>query len=221
MPTARGGLAAAAVLGRLFAFGGEGNDADPRGIFRETEAWDGAADRWGRLADMPTPRHGMAAATMGEVIWVPGGATRAGFGVSGANEAFTPPAGAPLGAPRARVARRRRADARLRFRTTLPALPEPPNASPVRLRLLDGDREVFAASLPPGALVSRGAGFRHRARGRPPMLRSLALRVRRRGDVVLVAVAAPGRLAAGFRVANLVIEVGGAAFCGSVRLRGA
>lgn len=220
MPTARGGLAAAAVLGRLVTFGGEGNAADPLGIFRETEAWDPGADRWSRLADMPTPRHGMAAATMGAVVWVPGGATRAGFGVSAANEAFTPPAGAPLGAPRARVARRRSAAARLMFRATLARLADAPDTRLLRVRVLDGDRELFAATLPPGMLAARGgARFRHRDHGRPPRLRALDLRRRPGGDVRLVATAAPGPLGALPNTATLAVEVGDQAFCGPVRLR--
>jgi len=220
MPTARGGLAAAAVLGRLFAFGGEGNAADPRGIFRETEAWDAAADRWSRLADMPTPRHGMAAATMGAVVWVAGGATVQGFGASGANEAFTPPAGAALRASRAGVTRRRRRDARLTLRATLPALADAPHTRPVRVRVLDGERALFAATLPAGTLAARGAGrFRHRDSGRPPRLRALALRRGAGGDTRLVAVAAPGPLPALPATVTLAVEVGDQAYCGPVRLR--
>jgi N-acetylneuraminic acid mutarotase len=220
MPTARGGLAATAVLGRLFAFGGEGNAADPLGIFRETEAWDAAADRWSRLPDMPTPRHGMAAAAMGTVVWVPGGATVAGFGVSGANEAFTPPAGGTLGAPRVRVARRRRADARLALRATLGGLADAPDTRLLRLRLLDGDRALFAATLPPGTLAGRGpARFRHRDRGRPPRIRALDLRRRAGGDVTLTATVAPGRLGILPATATLAVELGDQAYCGAVRLR--
>jgi len=86
MPTARGGLAAAAVGGRLYAFGGE----NP-GVFATTEAFDPATNEWRRLADMPTPRHGAGAVAVGGTIYVIGGGVRAGFGASGANEAFTPP----------------------------------------------------------------------------------------------------------------------------------
>lgn len=90
MPTARGGLAAAALGGRLFTFGGEGNAADPRGIFPQVEVYDPAADRWDALPDLLTPRHGMGAAVVGAEIYVPGGATVAGFGASDANEALRP-----------------------------------------------------------------------------------------------------------------------------------
>jgi len=90
MPTARGGLAAAALGGRLFTFGGEGNSADPQGIFPQVEVYDPASDRWSGLPDLPTPRHGMGAAVSGEQIYVPGGATIAGFRASAANEALLP-----------------------------------------------------------------------------------------------------------------------------------
>jgi hypothetical protein len=90
MPTARGGLAAAALGGRLFTFGGEGNSADPQGIFPQVEVYDPTSDRWSGLPDLPTPRHGLGAAVSGAQIYVPGGATIAGFGASAANEALRP-----------------------------------------------------------------------------------------------------------------------------------
>ena len=90
MPTARGGLAAAAFGGRLFTFGGEGNSAAPQGIFPQVEVYDPGRDRWDSLPDLPTPRHGMGAAVVGDQIYVPGGATVAGFQASDANEALRP-----------------------------------------------------------------------------------------------------------------------------------
>ena len=38
---------------------------------------------------MPTPRHGIGAATVGEAIYIIGGATVQGFGVSNVNQAFS------------------------------------------------------------------------------------------------------------------------------------
>jgi hypothetical protein len=40
---------------------------------------------------MPTPRHGIGAAVVGERIYIPGGATLQGFGVTGVNEVYTVP----------------------------------------------------------------------------------------------------------------------------------
>lgn len=88
MPTGRSGIAAAAIGKCLYVFGGEGNSADPNGIFHDVEAYDPATDSWTRLAPMQTGRHGIHAGVSGNVIYLPGGATRAGFGVTGINEAY-------------------------------------------------------------------------------------------------------------------------------------
>jgi N-acetylneuraminic acid mutarotase len=90
MPTARGGLAGTAFAGRLFTFGGEGNPVDPNGIFAQVEVYDPGSNTWDALPDMLTPRHGMGAAVSGKRIFVPGGATVAGFDASAANEALLP-----------------------------------------------------------------------------------------------------------------------------------
>lgn len=87
--TARGGCAAAELSGRLVVMGGEGNDDDPDGIFRQTEAYDPDGDRWTTLSPMRTGRHGIGAAVVNGAIHVPGGATRAGFGAVADHEVFT------------------------------------------------------------------------------------------------------------------------------------
>jgi len=84
MPTARGGLAAAALNGKLYAFGGEFP-----GVFSESEEYDPKTNTWTKVEDMATPRHGMGAVTVGDTIFIIGGAEVQGFGVSGANEGFT------------------------------------------------------------------------------------------------------------------------------------
>lgn len=88
LPTGRGGLAVAVLAGRIFAAGGEGNPGRPDFVFPHVEAYDPLLDSWGRLPDLPTPRHGMGAAAVGDAVIVPGGATVAGFGASAANEAL-------------------------------------------------------------------------------------------------------------------------------------
>ena len=40
---------------------------------------------------MPIPRHGIGAAVLGDRIYVPGGATVQGFGVTPAHQVYTPP----------------------------------------------------------------------------------------------------------------------------------
>ena len=90
MPTARGGVGGAVVGGRLFVFGGEGNIADPSGTFSENEAYDATTDSWTTELPMPTPRHGIGAAVVLGLIYVPGGATTQGFGVTDSHEVFDP-----------------------------------------------------------------------------------------------------------------------------------
>ncbi len=91
MPTARGGLAASAVGGKIYTFGGEGNPAPGSdGVFAETEVYDVARDRWQRLAPMPVPRHGTAAATVGDTVYIPGGGTAEGGAPVAVNDAYRP-----------------------------------------------------------------------------------------------------------------------------------
>lgn len=88
IPTPRGGAAGAELGGRIFVFGGEGNPADSVGIFGEVEAYDPSTDTWEPLPAMPIPRHGYAAAAVGDRIYLPGGATRQGFGATPHHSVF-------------------------------------------------------------------------------------------------------------------------------------
>jgi hypothetical protein len=72
MPTARSGIAAATLAGRVVVVGGEA----PSGTFGEVEAYDPASDGWSALPNLPTPRHGLGAVTMNQSIWLVGGARR-------------------------------------------------------------------------------------------------------------------------------------------------
>lgn len=91
MPTGRSGHAAALVRGCLYVFGGEGNASRPDGVFAQNEAYDPRRDTWEPFAPMPTPRHGIGAAAVGERIFIAGGAGVQGLGISAAHEIFTPP----------------------------------------------------------------------------------------------------------------------------------
>jgi len=80
VPTARGGLATAAVGSKIYTFGGEGNqEAASKGIFKESEVYDVVADGWAKLGPMSKPRHGTFAATVGGKIYLPGGGTTNGL----------------------------------------------------------------------------------------------------------------------------------------------
>ncbi len=83
MPTARGGLAAAAHNGLLYTFGGE-----IPGVFDETEIYDPVTDRWQPGPPMLTARHGMGAVTVGDTIYVIGGGLIANIRPTAANEAL-------------------------------------------------------------------------------------------------------------------------------------
>jgi N-acetylneuraminic acid mutarotase len=89
LPTSRAGFAAATARGLFLVIGGEGNRDDARGMFAEVEAYDPAADTWSILPSMRTPRHGMGAATVGDVVYVPGGGVVEGFGATEIVEALS------------------------------------------------------------------------------------------------------------------------------------
>jgi N-acetylneuraminic acid mutarotase len=76
MPTARGGLTAAALDGRLHVAGGE--DLDPGATFAEHEVYDPATDSWTAAAPMPTARHGLTSQAVADRWYVIGGGARAG-----------------------------------------------------------------------------------------------------------------------------------------------
>jgi len=86
MPTARSGIAAAVLGGRIFVFGGEA----PSGTFGEAEAYDARSDVWSAQPRMPTARHGLGAAVAGGRIYVISGGPRPGDTSSSANEIFAP-----------------------------------------------------------------------------------------------------------------------------------
>ena len=79
----------AEVGGRVYVFGGEGED----GTFRENEAYDPARGIWQTMAPMPTARHGLGSAVVQGRIHVIGGGPTPGGSFSDLNEVFTPPAG--------------------------------------------------------------------------------------------------------------------------------
>jgi N-acetylneuraminic acid mutarotase len=87
MPTARSSIAAAAVGGKIYVFGGE----SPQGIFDKSDMYDPGTDAWRAMASMPTARHSLGAVAIANTIYVIGGSTKPGLSVSGVNEAYTPP----------------------------------------------------------------------------------------------------------------------------------
>jgi hypothetical protein len=90
LPTARGGIAAAVVGGRIHVFGGEGNSQSPAGTFEENEAYDPATDTWSTRCPLPLPVHGIGAAAVGGAIHIPGGGPVQGFGVTDEHQVYVP-----------------------------------------------------------------------------------------------------------------------------------
>jgi N-acetylneuraminic acid mutarotase len=88
MPTARAGCAAGVIGDRIIVAGGEGNRGRPDGVFVEVEAYDASIDTWKSLPPMLTPRHGTGGMAVGGKLYVPGGATREGFGATAVNESL-------------------------------------------------------------------------------------------------------------------------------------
>jgi N-acetylneuraminic acid mutarotase len=96
IPTPRSGHGMAVLRGRFWCMGGEERlyDAQNRPIDRvigTVESYDPATDSWQHHAPMPTPRHGLGAALIGDTIYVAGGGPIVGGGIQTAvHEAFTP-----------------------------------------------------------------------------------------------------------------------------------
>jgi len=95
LPTPRSGHGLVLYRGRFFAMGGEGGIIE-RGVARDAkvfgqmESYDPATDSWQQHAPMPTPRHAVAAVTIGDWVYVAGGGAILGGGVqSSVHEAFT------------------------------------------------------------------------------------------------------------------------------------
>ncbi|MGH7832735.1 MAG: kelch repeat-containing protein, partial [Candidatus Binatia bacterium] len=65
MPMARSGIAATAMNGKVFVFGGESTT----GTIDRTESYDPARNEWESWAPMPTARHGLGVAVRGKEIY--------------------------------------------------------------------------------------------------------------------------------------------------------
>src|SRR5260370_41528779 len=66
MPTARDGLAAAAVNGKIYAIGGLGVSLNR---LSTVEVYDSSSNSWSTMASMPTARAGLAAAAVNGTIY--------------------------------------------------------------------------------------------------------------------------------------------------------
>jgi len=94
MPTARSGIGAAALDGKIHVLGGEGWVEEFGGVFRAHEVYDPKTNSWAKYPRMLTPRHGFATATIGNRIYAVSGVNNAGgagtLSVVAVNEIFEP-----------------------------------------------------------------------------------------------------------------------------------
>ena len=91
LPTPRGGTSCAVVNGAIFVIGGEGNAADPSGVFPQVEGYlPPPFGDWNLQPDMIHPRHGTGAAAWDGVIYVPAGADVQQFGAVDTHDALRP-----------------------------------------------------------------------------------------------------------------------------------
>jgi DNA-binding CsgD family transcriptional regulator len=100
LPTARSGLAVASLHGLIYAIAGE----DDNGPVKTVHGYDPNSDSWTPLADKPTEARDVAAAVLGNKLYVPGGCDANGQALN-IVEVYDPIAdrwtsAAPLPAPR-------------------------------------------------------------------------------------------------------------------------
>jgi N-acetylneuraminic acid mutarotase len=89
MPTARGGVAAGVVGGKVYTFGGEGDKSVESGVFDEVEAYDTERDTWESVGTMKIPRHGTSAVGVRGKVYIPGGGILQGGGPVADLDAFS------------------------------------------------------------------------------------------------------------------------------------
>lgn len=90
LPTPRGGLGATTLGTRCFVVGGETWSAGPPGTFTDNQAFDPAAGAWSSYKRMPTPRHGLGVAAIGDAIYTFGGGPVQGNSYTDTVEVFRP-----------------------------------------------------------------------------------------------------------------------------------
>ena len=91
MPSARSGIGAAVIDGKIYVIGGEGWVDEWGGVFRTNEAYDSKSNKWVEEAPMPTARHGFARGVIdGKLYAVSGTSLIHMFAVVAVNEVYTP-----------------------------------------------------------------------------------------------------------------------------------
>jgi N-acetylneuraminic acid mutarotase len=96
MPTGRSGMGWATYKGKIYVAGGQIYDLHVFAVMRDIEVYDPAANTWSELPTMPTARHGVSVAAIGNRLYVIGGQIQGGGtggagGNSDSNEVYTFP----------------------------------------------------------------------------------------------------------------------------------
>jgi Galactose oxidase, central domain len=84
VPEPRGGTGAGIAAGMVISAGDESGAGTSSAVYAYTIA----TNRWRRLPDLPTARHGLAVVGIGSTIHVIGGGPQPGLSVSAANESL-------------------------------------------------------------------------------------------------------------------------------------
>jgi N-acetylneuraminic acid mutarotase len=91
MPTARSGVGAVVIDGKIYVIGGEGWVDELGGVFRTNEAYNPKSESWVEKTPMPTARHGFAKGVLdGKLYAVSGVSLMHMFSVVAVNEVYTP-----------------------------------------------------------------------------------------------------------------------------------
>jgi N-acetylneuraminic acid mutarotase len=91
MPTARSGVGAAVIDGKIYVIGGEGWVEELGGVFRTNEAYDPKSNSWVEKPPMSTARRGFAKGVFdGKLYAVSGVGLVSSFSVVAVNEVYTP-----------------------------------------------------------------------------------------------------------------------------------
>jgi N-acetylneuraminic acid mutarotase len=88
MPTPRSGHGWTTFQGRIYVAGGEGRDSHMDAVYRDVEVFDPAVNDWYKLPGMPTARHGVNLAALGNRLHVIGG--HLAFAATGGEELHSP-----------------------------------------------------------------------------------------------------------------------------------